>query len=363
MRSIMLYVSFAIIYLGGTSASTQQHQCTVKNGVKTCKLPSSLSVKGGGAGAPTVSVFGKFQSVVVNAKAHLVAAGCARAVSIFAMYPVDTIKTRLQMGLPALTSQTLKGVGALYKGAGSSLSGQIPYGMITFGSYEVYKEYLETNYPSMSLGLRTLIAAVAGDITGSVMLCPSEVVKQQVQGGIFGSTMAAIKGIVAADGPLGFYRGYGAQISRDVPFRACQLVTYELVKSAYLKLTKPPSSGASGALVGAIAGSFSAAVTTPLDVLKTRMMTGQAFGATSVLGATSLIVSKEGAAALFRGIVPRVALIGPSCAIFFMVYEIVIPVTTDQAAQWQIRFSTRIPPHLLPIKAPREVRRPTTVVA
>ena len=78
-----------------------------------------------------------------------------------------------------------------------------------------------------------------------------------------------------------------------------------------------------GALVGAVAGSISAAATTPLDVLKTRMMTGQAFGASSVLTAAKLIVAKEGVGALYRGIVPRVALIGPGCAVFFMVYELV----------------------------------------
>ena len=78
-----------------------------------------------------------------------------------------------------------------------------------------------------------------------------------------------------------------------------------------------------GAVVGAVAGSFSAAVTTPLDVLKTRMMTGSALGAASVFEAAQLIITKEGPTALFKGIAPRVGLIGPSCAVFFMVYEFV----------------------------------------
>ncbi len=152
-------------------------------------------------------------------------------------------------------------------------------------------------------------------------------------------------------GLAGFYRGYGAQIARDVPFRVVQLVAYEFTKKLYINLrdsvqataTKAKEaakelkqqgkggggSGTSleaweGALVGAVAGSFSAAVTTPLDVLKTRMMTGRVpAGASGVLSAARLIVAEEGVGALFKGLSPRVGLIGPSCAVFFMVYEFV----------------------------------------
>ena len=70
-------------------------------------------------------------------------------------------------------------------------------------------------------------------------------------------------------------------------------------------------------------GYLQSAITTPLDVLKTRMMTGRAFDATTVFAAARVIAAKEGPTALFSGLVPRVAYIGPSCAIFFMVYELV----------------------------------------
>ena len=110
-------------------------------------------------------------------------------------------------------------------------------------------------------------------------------------------------------------------------------MSYELVKSAYIRVSRGAEAAADkahqslaaweGMMVGAIAGSLSAAATTPLDVIKTRMMTGRAYDAPSVLAATSLIVGKEGLGALCSGIIPRVAYIGPSCAIFFMVYELV----------------------------------------
>lgn len=62
-------------------------------------------------------------STIKEARRHLSAAAVARSISIFTMYPVDTIKTRIQMGLP--NPLRLNG---LYKGVAGSLMGQVPYG-------------------------------------------------------------------------------------------------------------------------------------------------------------------------------------------------------------------------------------------
>jgi hypothetical protein len=64
-----------------------------------------------------------FVSTIKEARRHLAAAAVARSVSIFVMYPVDTVKTRIQMGL----ANPLRLTG-LYKGVAGSLVGQVPYG-------------------------------------------------------------------------------------------------------------------------------------------------------------------------------------------------------------------------------------------
>jgi hypothetical protein len=64
-----------------------------------------------------------FLSTIKEARRHLAAAAVARSVSIFAMYPVDTIKTRVQME----QANPMRMVG-LYKGVEGSLVGQMPYG-------------------------------------------------------------------------------------------------------------------------------------------------------------------------------------------------------------------------------------------
>lgn len=151
------------------------------------------------------------------------------------------------------------------------------------------------------------------------------------------------------------------QVMRDVPFRAIQITGYEILKALILKTrrsqrgARPETrdddgvparsrrrtgrlnptasgadvgsrdtsggsrpgvadgaqlSGAEAAILGAVAGSISAAVTHPFDVVRTRLMT-----------CTNAEVMGPGLRGLFAGLGPRVLLIGPSCAVFFVVYE------------------------------------------
>lgn len=93
------------------------------------------------------------------------------------------------------------------------------------------------------------------------------------------------------EGIPGFYRGFGITIAREVsrfpldssnrsllitqlPFTSMQFPMYEALKSLlsknYLGGRRPSPGEAAGC--GMIAGGISAALTTPLDVVKTRVM-------------------------------------------------------------------------------------------
>eukprot|EP00588_Corethron_pennatum_P018752 CAMPEP_0194304588 /NCGR_PEP_ID=MMETSP0171-20130528/2304_1 /TAXON_ID=218684 /ORGANISM="Corethron pennatum, Strain L29A3" /LENGTH=372 /DNA_ID=CAMNT_0039055919 /DNA_START=26 /DNA_END=1144 /DNA_ORIENTATION=+ len=278
-----------------------------------------------------------FLRTVAGARRHLAAAAVARATSIFVMYPMDTVKTRIQMGEKALGGASAAAVTrGLYAGVEGSLIGQVPYGVLTFGSYEVYKEALLKRMPGVPPALVYAFAAILGDTTGSFWLCPSEVVKQQIQGGIHPSTAAAVRDIWAKRGFRGFYQGYGGGLARDIPFRVAQLTSYEVAKSVYLKFrrrrageadddaTEGERKGlgpAEAAACGAVAGTLSAAATAPLDRIKTLLMTDGAKYSNSVAKCASTILRDEGVAGLFSGVVPRVVYIAPSVALFFIVYE------------------------------------------
>jgi solute carrier family 25 S-adenosylmethionine transporter 26 len=245
------------------------------------------------------------------------------------MYPIDTIKTRLQLSQPIALQNNL------FRGVSSSLVGQVPYAVLTFGGYEVYKQSLTKRYPNLPKLIIYTTAAVLGDITGSAWLCPSEVIKQNLQGNKYPSVSKAVSGIMSTEGWSGFYRGYVGNIARDVPFRVLQMCSFELTKAAALrikarrvrarsrgKLSAAPValSNKEAVMCGVISGTFSAALTTPLDKIKTLLMTSQC---TSYEQCVRSIIEREGKRGLMGGFAPRVALIAPSVGIFFVVKEAV----------------------------------------
>lgn len=242
------------------------------------------------------------------------------------------LQTRIQIDHP--NPFQLAGV---YGGVGGSLLGQVPYGVLTFGSYEMYKKALVERFPNVKPVFVYATAAILGDLTGSGWLCPSEVVKQQMQAGMFKSTREAFTSILKTKGVAGLYQGFWGGVARDVPFRVAQLTSYEITKSVYLKMkarrqivsessmpgaeSKLELTPIESAVCGVIAGTFSAAVTCPLDRIKTLLMTNGAEYGGSVVSCASKIISEEGMAGMMTGMIPRVVYIAPSVAVFFLAYE------------------------------------------
>ncbi|KAG6036012.1 hypothetical protein E4U41_005846, partial [Claviceps citrina] len=76
------------------------------------------------------------------------------------------------------------------------------------------------------------------------------------------------------------------------------------------------------ALYGSLSGGVAAAATTPLDVLKTRVMLSRQ--RVSVADVLSSILREEGWRPLFAGLVPRVTWISVGGAIFLGSYQWVV---------------------------------------
>ena len=76
---------------------------------------------------------------------------------------------------------------------------------------------------------------------------------------------------------------------------------------------------------GSLAGAVAAGVTTPLDVLKTRIMLERRAAAgearKGALGLVRQIMAEDGVKGLFRGFVPRVGWISTGGAIFLGTYQ------------------------------------------
>lgn len=74
--------------------------------------------------------------------------------------------------------------------------------------------------------------------------------------------------------------------------------------------------------VGALSGGLAAVLTTPFDVMKTRMMTSPPGEPTTLVAITFTILKQDGPLGLFKGAVPRFFWIAPLGAMNFAGYEL-----------------------------------------
>ena len=255
--------------------------------------------------------------------ANMAAGATAGAAVETALYPIDTLKTRLQAvrGPGGLTPALWKG---LYKGLAGNIFGVIPASAIFMGVYEPLKRLVAEQGGSPLAAQFT--AATAAGLAASLVRVPTEVVKQRMQMGQFSSATVAVRTILASEGlRKGLFAGYGSFLLRDLPFDAIEFIGYEQMRSAYARLALSGGrqlNSAETSAVGALAGVVTAVVTTPLDVIKTRLMTQGAQGAyKGVFDCAGRILREEGGRAFFKGVQPRVMWIGIGGSVFFTCLE------------------------------------------
>ncbi|MFQ6639909.1 hypothetical protein Gotur_015305, partial [Gossypium turneri] len=235
-----------------------------------------------------------------------------------ALYPIDTVKTRLQAARGG-GKVVLKG---LYSGLGGNLAGVLPASAIFLGVYEPAKQKLLKALPENLSAFAHLTAGALGGAASSLVRVPTEVVKQRMQTGQFASAPAAVRLIVAKEGFRGLYAGYGSFLLRDLPFDAIQFCIYEQLRIGYKLAAQRDLNDPENAIIGAVAGAITGTVTNPLDVIKTRLMVqGSSKQYKGILDCVRTIMREEGTHAFLKGIGPRVLWIGIGGSIFFGVLE------------------------------------------
>ena len=181
-----------------------------------------------------------------------------------------------------------------------------------------------------------MLAASAGEVAACAVRVPTEVVKQRAQAVQFKSSIAALQGILRQRGDIGFwgvwremYRGWNVTVMREVPFTVIQFPLWEALKEwRRRKQGREAISGAESAVFGSIAGAIAAGITTPLDVLKTRLMLSrERLGSLTMLRE---ILRTSGPMAFFAGIGPRIMWISAGGAIFLGSYQWAYNTLQDQ---------------------------------
>lgn len=233
------------------------------------------------------------------------------------LFPLDTIKTRAQS---QLGFQKSGGYSGLFRGVGSAALGSAPSGASFFFTYELVKRYVPV---LKSPVISHMTAACVAESVACVVRIPFEVVKQtaQASGGL--NSLDAFKFVVKHKGIFGLGQGFFSMVSREIPFTLIQFPLWEYLKTRISgDLQCPPLASA---VCGSFAGGFAAALTTPMDVAKTRIILSQ--GTKGMLLEKNpykviLTISKnEGIPSLFSGIAPRVMWVSLGGFIFFGSYE------------------------------------------
>lgn len=242
-----------------------------------------------------------------------------------ALFPIDTIKTRLQSERGFWRSG---GFGGIYKGIGPAAAGSSPTAALFFVTYESIKAFLSHHTTKEQAPFIHMAAASCGEIVACLIRVPVEIAKQRRQALLVKSGVSSFEVLCQAfkqEGlRKGVYRGFGTTIMREVPFSFIQFPLWEYLKLHWEPYTGLPLTPISVSICGAISGGIAAGLTTPLDVIKTRIMLAEpgSKNSTSALKIAKSIFKEKGFRGLFAGFVPRVMWITIGGSIFFGFYDL-----------------------------------------
>lgn len=241
-----------------------------------------------------------------------------------ALFPLDTLKTRLQCQIGFWKSGGFK---EIYKGVGPTAIGSAPCAAVFFLSYNGVKFTCQPYVAARNEFMVQMAAAAIAETISCTIRVPTEIIKQRRQACVnIGSSFNILTNTLKHEGVPGLYRGFWTTVLRDAPYSIIQFPLWEYFKMEFRKRKngKEPTP-TEGALCGAFAGGFAGAVTTPLDVVKTRIMLQGAhkIGRKKIeIGPiVSEIYRSKGLFGFFAGFIPRVVWIFLGGGIFFGVYE------------------------------------------
>ena len=264
-----------------------------------------------------------------NLFVSLISGGCAGISVEVSLFPLDTLKTRLQAEGGIWKSGGFKNI---YAGLAPVAVGSAPNAALFFVTYDIVKLAARRLHEK---GFRIdehdpkvhMVAASLGEITSCLVQVPVEIVKQRQQANCaeYSSSKAVIKQILKREGWQGFYRGYTTTVLREIPLCIIQFPIWERLKSEWARQQNQDVEAWQSAVCGSVASGFGAAVTTPFDVAKTRIMLAKSESemATkeSLKFAIGVIYKEKGIKGLFAGLIPRTLWMSIGGAVFFGVYE------------------------------------------
>ncbi len=212
---------------------------------------------------------------------HMVAGSFAGVAEHVAMFPLDTVKTNIQCERcgstsPLKTLQCAKrlvnneGVMRLWRGVGATFSGCIPAHAAYFSIYESSKRMLGVDQ-SGHYPIQAAICGASAAFAHDLCMTPFDTVKQRMQLGYYKSVYHCSKKIINIEGFGALFVSLPATLMMNLPYGMIMVAVNESAKEFVNPTGK--YSLFSTMLCGSIAGATAAGLTTPLDIIKTRLQT------------------------------------------------------------------------------------------
>ncbi|CAH8538024.1 unnamed protein product [Heterobilharzia americana] len=220
-----------------------------------------------------------------------------------ALFPVDTIKTRLQSYRNNI--QRTPGSLRLFAGLPAVAIGSAPGAATFFVTYETVKDVCR-DFGMHPMGCSILSACIA-EIVACIIRVPCEVIKQRTQNQASVSVSTVFLQTLRNEYIAVEWNKKSTEVDSITDPTVYQLKAWQ------------------SALCGCLAGTIAGAVTTPLDVAKTRIMLAESnskLASGHVVYAIRTVFQESGIHGLFSGLIPRVTLLSIGGAIFLGIYDI-----------------------------------------
>jgi len=217
------------------------------------------------------------------------------------------------------------GVRGLYSGLSASLLRQLTYSTTRFGIYEHLKERLTT--VDSTTGTKTqpsftalLAAATVSGLIGGVAGNPADVLNVRMQHDAalppsqrrnYANALEGLVRMAREEGLGSWFRGLWANSARAAAMTASQLASYDVFKRTLVRLTPLKEDNLTTHFSASfLAGVAAATVTSPIDVIKTRVMSASG-KSHSIPKLLADIYAAEGLRWMFKGWTPSFLRLGP----------------------------------------------------
>lgn len=262
------------------------------------------------------------------------------AIGAATVYPIDLVKTRMQNQRSTGYMEELmyknswdcfkkvlkfEGIKGLYRGLVPQLVGVAPEKAIKLTMNDFVRDKFLSNGGHIPLWGEMLAGGTAG--ASQVMFTnPLEIVKirLQVAGEVASGPQVGAVHVIKDLGFKGLYKGTRACLLRDVPFSAIYFPAYAHFKQSFAD-KNGHNSPLTLLVAAAMAGAPAACLTTPADVIKTRLQVAARAGQTTYTGLTDCavkIMREEGVMAFWKGAGARMMRSSPQFGVTLMTYEL-----------------------------------------